>query len=143
MKASSVSSLLFKELGYTAIKEKIVSTNIANKDTPGYKTKEISFKDQLDYTKEKNSRVNYDMNLKLAHTNPAHMSLDDSVKSDKKDYTISKSKNLDEQNDGNNVNLDSQMSKMAQNSVIFSAIQSSIKKDSAWFKSVIDASSKN
>lgn len=143
MKASSVSSLLFKQLGYTAVKEKIVSTNISNKDTPGYKTKEISFNEQLNSTRKDSSRINYDMNLKLSYTNSAHMKLDDTIKTDKKDYTIVMSKNLDEQNDGNNVDLDTQMSEMAQNSVIFSAIQSSIRKDSAWFKSVIDASSKN
>ena len=50
---------------------------------------------------------------------------------------------LPEQNDGNNVNLDTQMSNMSKNSIMFSAIQNSIKKDSAWFKTVIDASSKN
>lgn len=144
MQASSVSSILFKQLGYKAIKEKIISTNIANKDTPGYKTKDITFNNQLDATRKEHNRINYDMNLKLYKTNPAHMKLDDTITDKyKKDYTITASKNLDEQNDGNNVDLDSQMSQMAQNSVIFSAIQSSIRKDSAWFKSVIDASSKN
>jgi len=142
MHASSVSELLFKHLGYTSAKEKIVSTNIANKDTPGYKTKEISFNKELESKKEE-IRINYDMQLGLSHTNSRHMKLDDSIETNRKDYTIVTSKNLDEQNDGNNVDLDYQMSQMAQNSVIFSAIQSSIRKDSAWFKSVIDASSKN
>jgi len=50
---------------------------------------------------------------------------------------------LHEQNDGNNVNLDTQMSQQAQNSMMFSAIQNSVKKDISWFKSVIDASAKN
>ncbi len=51
--------------------------------------------------------------------------------------------NLIEQNDGNNVNLDSQMSEQSKNKVLFDAIQSSIKKDSRLFRSVIDASSKS
>jgi flagellar basal-body rod protein FlgB len=52
-------------------------------------------------------------------------------------------KGLEEQNDGNNVNLDQQMSEMAKNNAIFQAIQSSIKKDEQWFKEVIAASGKN
>lgn len=51
--------------------------------------------------------------------------------------------NLIEQNDGNNVNLDSQMSEQSKNKVLFDAIQSSIKKDSRLFRSVIDASGKS
>ena len=50
---------------------------------------------------------------------------------------------LQEQNDGNNVNLDSQMSEQSKNKVIFDAIQSSIKRDSRLFRSVIESSAKN
>ncbi|MGB9802110.1 MAG: flagellar basal body rod protein FlgB, partial [Arcobacter sp.] len=51
--------------------------------------------------------------------------------------------NLQEQNDGNNVNLDTQMSEMAKNNTMFQAIQGSIRKDVTFFTSVIDASAKN
>ena len=50
---------------------------------------------------------------------------------------------LQEQNDGNNVNLDSQMSELSKNKVIFDAIQSSIKRDSKLFRSVVESSAKN
>jgi flagellar basal-body rod protein FlgB len=52
-------------------------------------------------------------------------------------------KGLEEQNDGNNVNLDQQMSEMSKNAVMYDAITNSIKKDSRWFKMMVDASSKN
>jgi flagellar basal-body rod protein FlgB len=52
-------------------------------------------------------------------------------------------KNLEEQNDGNNVNLDTQMSEMSKNKILFDAIQSSIKRDSRLFRSVIESSAKN
>ncbi|PHO16784.1 flagellar basal-body rod protein FlgB, partial [Malaciobacter molluscorum LMG 25693] len=40
-------------------------------------------------------------------------------------------------------NLDSQMSEQAKNKIIFDAIQSSIKRDSRLFRSVIESSAKN
>lgn len=135
MKASSVTDILFKQLGFSSERQKVISSNIANIDTPNYKTKEIKFKDHL----QKNS---FDNDLKLAVTHQAHIRpvVDESKKSK---YDIYEVKNLDEQNDGNNVNLDTQMSEMSKNSVLFSALQNSIKKDSSWFKTMIDASSKN
>ncbi|MEA3498793.1 MAG: flagellar basal body rod protein FlgB [Campylobacterota bacterium] len=134
MEASGVTDLLFKQLNFRGEQQKVTATNIANIDTPGFKTKELKFNDQL-----KKSQNEYDLELSRTHKN--HMRIEPI--SSGKDFTIQETKGLDEQNDGNNVNLDTQMSTMAQNSMMFNAIQNSIKKDSSWFKSVIDASGKN
>ena len=134
MKASSVTDLLFQQLNFRGERQKVISTNIANIDTPDYKTKELKFQDQL-------NRSNNEYKLKLVKTHINHISLEDeSPSNNMKLYEVN---GLKEQNDGNNVNLDSQMSEMSKNSIMFSALQNSIKKDSVWFKSVIDASSKN
>ncbi len=134
MQPSSVTDLLFQQLSFRSEKEKVISRNIANIDTPDYKTKELRFEDQL-------NKSNNDYKLKLATTHVNHISFkDENINSSMKLYEV---ENLKEQNDGNNVNLDTQMSEMSKNSIMFSALQSSIKKDSVWFKSVIDASSKN
>jgi len=134
MDASGVTNLLFKQLNFRGEQQKVISTNIANIDTPGFKTKELKFDDQLNKSQN-------EYNLKLVKTNKGHMDIIPT--SSGKNYYIDETKGLKEQNDGNNVNLDTQMSSMAKNNIMFSAIQSSIKKDSAWFKSIIDASSKN
>ena len=134
MEASSVTELLFKQLNFRGERQKVISTNIANIDTPGFKTKELKFDDELNKSQTKN-----DLKLNLTHS--GHMNIKPETTG--KGYSIEETKGIIEQNDGNNVNLDTQMSTMSQNSVMFSAIQSSIKKDSSWFKSVIDASSKN
>lgn len=132
MKPSSVTQTLYDHLNYRAQRQRVISANIANIDTPDYKTKELSFKQHL----EDSSR---DLQLKV--TNGMHILPKDDSRH--KQYNLYEVKGLPEQNDGNNVNLDTQMSEMAKNNVIFSAIQNSIKKDSAWFKFMIDASSKN
>jgi len=135
MQPSTVTELLYKQLNFRGEKQKIISTNLANIDTPNYKTKELKFKDQLTKSQEE-----YTLELKTTHVN--HMALD-RPSNQNKNYILQEVQGLEEQNDGNNVNLDAQMSNMAQNSVMFSAIQNSIKKDSMWLKSIIDASSKN
>jgi len=133
MQASSVSDLLFQQLNFRGERQKIISSNIANIDTPDYKTKDLKFNDQLE--KMKNDT------LGLSKTHTMHMSVNNDLKSG--NFDMYEVKGIVEQNDGNNVNLDTQMSEMSKNSIMFNAVQSSIKKDSAWFKFMIDASSKN
>jgi len=134
MQASNVTDLLFQQLNFRGEKQKVISSNIANIDTPDYKTKDLKFENEL-------VKSNQEAQLKLTRTHTNHLSLmDNSSKNSMKLYEV---KGLEEQNDGNNVNLDTQMSNMSKNSIMFSAIQNSIKKDSIWFKTVIDSSSKN
>eukprot|EP01156_Anaeramoeba_ignava_P010904 Anaeramoba_ignava/a481217_16.p4 GENE.a481217_16~~a481217_16.p4 ORF type:complete len:140 (+),score=18.58 a481217_16:2003-2422(+) len=139
MKPSSVTDILFNQLNYSSERQKVISSNIANIDTPNYKTKDIKFKDEL---QRSNNNMAVNSQLKLAITNKAHMQIED-INNNKNRYDVYEVKNLEEQNDGNNVNLDTQMSEMSKNSVLFNALQNSIKKDSSWFKTMIDASSKN
>ncbi|WP_428024123.1 flagellar basal body rod protein FlgB [Arcobacter sp.] len=135
MKASNVSETLFNHLNYRAERQKVISSNIANINTPDYKTKELSFESQL---KEKNRQKD----LELTTTNQRHIKekVDNSNRPKMEVYEV---ENLQEQNDGNNVNLDTQMSEMAKNNTIFQALQASIRKDVTFFTSVIDASAKN
>ena len=135
MDPSSVTQLLYNQLNYRSERQKVISANIANIDTPNYKTRDIRFKNEMD-------KANQDPFLSLKITNKAHMQIDKPVMRQPQ-LTSYKVSGLHEQNDGNNVNLDTQMSQQAQNSMMFSAIQNSVKKDISWFKSVIDASAKN
>lgn len=134
MEASSISNKLFEQLNFRGERQKVISSNIANINTPNYKTKELVFEDELN-----SSRTN---SLQLKATNKRHM---DNINSTfvNSNPRLSEVKNLQEQNDGNNVNLDTQMSEMSKNKILFDAIQSSIKRDSRLFRSVIESSAKN
>lgn len=136
MTASNVTELLFQRLTYSGDKQKIISSNIANINTPNYKTKGISFDNHLINAKNKH-------NLALNTTHNNHIAFDTISNNNSLKDNIFNVKGLEEQNDGNNVNLDKQISEMAKNSVMYDAITSSIKKDAQWFKFVLDASSKN
>ncbi len=132
MDASSVTNLLFNHLNFRGERQKVISSNIANINTPNYKTKDLVFKDELKKAQPM---------LQMARTTNSHFS-NISLTSNSK-YNLVQVQGLEEQNDGNNVNLDTQMSEMAKNKLMFDALQSSIKKDSRLFRSVIESSSKN
>jgi len=135
MEASSITNKLFEQLNFRGERQKVISSNIANINTPNYKTKELTFEDEL-------SNSDNSANLKLKQTNIKHISMLDSLSNGVNPKLI-EVKGLQEQNDGNNVNLDVQMSEMSKNKILYDAIQSSIKRDSRLFRSVIESSAKN
>lgn len=134
MNASNVSELLFSNLSFRGERQKIITSNIANINTPGYKTKELDFENEV-------AKVSKN-DLKMYKTNENHIT-SFQTSNVTKGPTLKEVEGLEEQNDGNNVNLDSQMGELAKNQTIFNAIQASVKKDSRLFRSVIEASAKN
>jgi len=131
MQASKVTNKLFEQLNFRGERQKVISSNIANVNTPNYKTKDLIFDEEL-----KEQKI-----LQLKRTNPNHMyNIDRKHLSNPRLVQVPK---LIEQNDGNNVNLDSQISEQSKNKILFDAIQSSIKRDSKLFRSVIEASGKS
>ena len=134
MESSSISNKLFEQLNYRGEKQKVISSNIANINTPAYKTKDLVFENEL------NNKL--DNTLKMQVTSSKHMSSIGNNLSNANPKLV-EVKGLEQQNDGNNVNLDTQMSEMSKNKILFDAIQSSIKRDSRLFRSVIESSAKN
>ena len=134
MESSSISNKLFEQLNFRGEKQKVISSNIANINTPAYKTKDLVFENEL------NNRL--DNTLKMQVTSSKHMSSIGNNLSNANPKLV-EVKGLEQQNDGNNVNLDTQMSEMSKNKILFDAIQSSIKRDSRLFRSVIESSAKN
>lgn len=134
MHASDISELLYQKLNYTSERQKVISTNIANINTPEYKTKDLSFEDHLNKIKSN------DLKLTTTHKNHIPFSSQTNSLSPMKLYEV---ENLEEQNDGNNVSLDKQISEMSKNAVMNDAIANSIKRDSRWFKMMVDAAGKN
>jgi len=105
--------VLKKSLDFQSQRHLLISSNISNLDTPGYKAKDIDFKSQLVEVMGKGN------DLKLATTHSKHMGpsmmalkglqpvpfvLQDAAKSN-----------------GNNVNIDKEMMKLAENQIDFNA----------------------
>ena len=130
--------LMESAMNYRAARQDIIAGNIANADTPFYRPKDISFEDTL---AQKSAEIfnNKSEELQMAQTNGAHLGPIDSGSS--KPTTFFRDGHM-ARNDGNSVDLDVESTEMAKNSTMFNALTAALKKDSALFKSVIDASSK-
>jgi len=132
-------NLMAKAMDYRALRADLISSNIANIDTPGYKSRDIDFESSL---KEEENRLygNQSHQLKLAKTNSRHLGpLNDN---DDKKGTIFFRDGQDARNDGNTVDLDVETTELAKNEVMYNALSAALKKDSSIFRSVLDASAK-
>ena len=83
-----------KSLDYLWEKQRIISENIANNDTPGYKAKQISFEDQLSKNLDKFRE----------QANPKRSEIREAIKNTK--ISVDTSDEESNRLDGNNVNLD-------------------------------------
>ncbi|OAT82848.1 flagellar basal-body rod protein FlgB [Bacillus sp. MKU004] len=99
-------------LDYASLNQKVISQNIANVDTPNYKAKEVDFKTVLNQTMQLDAKRtdSRHFTFKSADTHPAV-----------------KSRNAYQFNhNGNGVDLDKEMSNMAENQIYFNALSDRI-----------------
>ena len=94
-----------EHMNYRTYRQEVISSNIANMDTPGYKAKETLFESELD------SR------LKLTTTNQQHL---------KKSPSEDLYRTVDDPfsrigNDSNTVDIDREMMKLNQNQLLYTA----------------------
>lgn len=139
IQVSATHELAAKALDYRAVRQDMISSNIANTDTPYYRPRDIRFEDTLAVQKAKLLGQS-SPKLPLAETNSAHIPL-----KNEPDNTKAKTFFRDghmARNDGNSVDLDVETTEMSKNSIMFNALVSAIKKDTGIFRGVIDASSK-
>lgn len=136
---SRAHELMKSALDYRAARQDMIAGNIANADTPFYRPKDIRFEEVL---AQKSAAIfgETPQALPMARTSGAHLEGTD-VRSDAKPATFFRDGHM-ARNDGNSVDLDVETTEMAKNSTMFNALTAALKKDSALFKSVIDASAK-
>jgi flagellar basal-body rod protein FlgB len=99
-------------MGVSATRAKVISSNIANVNTANYKAKRVVFENQLADAKQ---------NLNLATTNKRHISsgsTDDSYITTNNDTSVTRN--------GNNVDLDVEMSDQATNSLYYNSLVSQL-----------------
>lgn len=140
LETSKSKPLIEAAMAAREMRQKLISGNIANIDTPFYKARDISFESVL---KQKASEIygaNDDKKLELAKTDEAHFAAQDFPRSDVSRIFLRDGHLA--RNDANTVDLDIETTELSKNSVMLTAIDSAYKREGAIFKSVIDASSK-
>ena len=101
-------------LDLTVRRQSLISSNLANVDTPGYKTIDLDFKQEL----EAATQVEME---KVSATNQRHIALD-LDKDGHRSVTPQEVDGLTLRNDLNNVNVDREMTQLSTNALKFSMI---------------------
>ncbi len=106
-------SFLSRALDMMSERHKLLSSNIANQDTPDYKAKDINFMDELRAVQSPGGAQN------ISRTNPMHIHGNGSLNGIGASII-----NRPESNSGydnNSVNVELEMANMAQNSILYNA----------------------
>ncbi|MFC7392544.1 flagellar basal body rod protein FlgB [Scopulibacillus cellulosilyticus] len=118
----SVTSLLEKALDNTSVRQKVIGQNIANIDTPNYKAKQVTFQNELNSALEANK------------TDSKHISFSNESEKEPR-ITIDHSTSL--QNNGNNVDIDKEMSELAENQIDYQALVTAVSQKFQQYKMVL------
>jgi len=110
--SSSRVTVLEQALAASALRQKVISNNISNVNTPGYKKSEVVFEDML-------QSVMSGDKMPLLQTNPRHLPAEQAGIPTPKINVIG---NTSIRTDGNNVDIDIEMANLAKNSIYYNAI---------------------
>ena len=141
LEKSKSSPLVESALAGRELRQKLISGNLANVDTPFYKARDIRFEEVLKERADEIYNVSNKKELKLAKTNEVHMAAVDFPRSDMAQIFLRDGHMA--RNDANTVDLDVETTEMGKNTVMINALDGAYKAQSNIFKSVIDASAKN
>ena len=136
---SRTHSLIKDALDYRAMRQDMISSNIANADTPFYKPRDVRFEEAL-VAKKADLLKDNSNKLTLAQTDSNHIPFKDE-KSSHIPTTFFRDGHM-ARNDGNSVDIDVETTEMSKNSIMFNALVQANKKDTMIFRSVIEASAK-
>ncbi len=103
-------SLIESALGYSSLKQKVISQNIANIDTPNYKAKNVSFKEIL--------QKETSQNLVANRSDQRHISFENN----QNQMGSVVRRNTTYNHNGNSVDLDQEMSDLASNQIYYNAL---------------------
>jgi flagellar basal-body rod protein FlgB len=109
---------LEKAIGIAQQRNAVITSNISNLDTPGYKPKDINFKSELARALETNHKND------LARTDPRHISMQMNG-----DQMIEPYEEQGEWNGYNWADIDSEMTKLTENNLVYrTAVEALLRK---------------
>ncbi|MFV9509865.1 flagellar basal body rod protein FlgB [Tepidibacillus sp. LV47] len=123
---------LERAMDVSSLRQRLITSNIANIETPGYKTKDISFADIL---KQEQSNVN-NFSFKGYRTHPSHFQI--TSQSNSYQHRIITDNRTSMLNNGNNVDIDFEMTKLAENNIWYNTLSQLINKEFSMLRLVIN-----
>jgi flagellar basal-body rod protein FlgB len=124
-------------LNARATRQDMISSNLANIDTPFYRSKDIHFEGTLAESASNEFNRGFQKKLQLAETSPMHLQAKSDVPD--KPVTFYRDGHM-ARNDGNAVDLDVETSELSKNGVMYNALAATYQKNRAIFSAVLEAS---
>jgi len=123
MNIFSNTDLIEKALDVAILRHQVISNNIANVDTPGFKKSVVKFEEFL----------NDEIKLRGYITDEKHMPIGNVVR----DPEVEKIENTSMREDGNNVDIDVEMSLLAKNMIWYNALIEQITREFGQLRTAI------
>lgn len=124
------SKIIEKSLDACWLRDEVISQNISNIDTPGYKRKTVSFEEYLGEALNRNNRKRIN--------GPGSQKSSSKVNIDDIDIRVNEdNNNFKMRLDGNNVDVDVEMASLAKNSIKYNVLVQSMNAGFRRLKSVI------
>lgn len=108
-------TLLERTLDASSLRQKVLSNNIANIDTPNFKRSDVSFQDAL------SKALSPGDTLEGRITDPRHIKINSTELDDVKP-TVYQEKSTSLRSDGNNVDIDAEMTNLAENQILYNTM---------------------
>ncbi|MBU2702019.1 flagellar basal-body rod protein FlgB [Sporomusaceae bacterium BoRhaA] len=126
--SSAPANILEKALSSSALRQQVISNNIANVNTPGFKRSTVSFEDKLQQAMNQTQ-------LPLVRTHQNHLAAEKFEGSMEPSVVVDNTTSM--RVDGNNVDIDKEMASLAKNSIYYSAVAQQMNKYYGILKSAI------
>lgn len=123
-------SMLEKSLNLRSLQHKTLTSNIANIDTPNYKAIELAVEEEINKTKDSGRGI------QLVRTHADHLQLNHRQRNDVK-FKTAKPPAFSLRGDGNTVDVDRTMGKLAENTLLYKTAAQLISKKLKGLKNVI------
>jgi flagellar basal-body rod protein FlgB len=117
-------------------RQKTITNNIANVDTPNYKRKDVNFKKTLQKKVDEYSSDSH--NLSLANTDDKHIKNNNQNANSQQNLKVVTDDTGNYRNDRNNVDIDVEMAEMAKNQIYYSTLSQQISNKFQLLNKVID-----
>ena len=118
--STEMMDLVQRSLDAAAVSHKVISNNLANVDTPGFKRSDVQFSDKLKRAME--ARRNAPQHLAAARTDSRHVEFEAGADIDSIQPEVVTDVTSSLRNDGNNVDIDREVSLLAQNTVWYQTL---------------------
>ncbi|MBE3553901.1 MAG: flagellar basal body rod protein FlgB [Thermicanus sp.] len=105
-------------LDAATLRQRVIANNIANVDTPGYKSQRVEFESILKEALQENNPTSFIGK----RTDPRHLSIETTGGPEEVRASVSTDPTTWVENNGNNVDVEYEMTKMAENQIWYNAL---------------------